>query len=379
LSRSVDAARRLRDWMVGQALPLWADRGFDRAHGRFEERLTLQGHPGHDAPVRLTVQARQIYSYALARRRGWYGGDDQLLEGAYRAMLRDYHRPDGKPGWVFSVHRDGTPCEARRDLYAHAFVLLAIGSYVGTTGDRAPLALADETLSYLDTDFGAPAGGYVDSLPPIDELRRQNPHMHLFEALLNLWVNTRDPRYLDRAGKLFDLFSRRFFQPDPGVLIEYFDQALAPASGVAGKIVEPGHQCEWIWLLRWYQREAGVPVEDHVEALFSHADRYGRDRAGLLVDEVLADGSVRTPSRRLWPMTEAIRAYSVEGRLGRPGCADKAAVLVDLLHQHFLSGAVPGGWIDRLDEQGRATTDFMPASSLYHLLGAVDELDRTAA
>src|SRR5438477_116158 len=88
------------------------------------------------------------------------------------------------------------------------------------------------------------ARGTTDSLPAIDALRRQNPHMHLFEALLNLWTNARDARYLNRAGKLFELFSRRFFQPDLGVVIEYFDQALAPAPGIAGTIVEPGHQCE---------------------------------------------------------------------------------------------------------------------------------------
>ena len=55
----------------------------------------------------------------------------------------------------------------RRDFYAHAFVLLAIGSLVGLTGDRAPLAVADELLACLDTDFGAPAG-HLEELPAVD-------------------------------------------------------------------------------------------------------------------------------------------------------------------------------------------------------------------
>jgi mannose/cellobiose epimerase-like protein (N-acyl-D-glucosamine 2-epimerase family) len=347
--------------MVEQALPLWADRGFDREHGRFEERLTLQGAPIPDVPHRLTVQARQIHSYAVAQRKGWYRGE-ALIERAYRSMVRDYRRSDG---WIFTIHRDGKPCESRRDLYAHAFVLLAIGSYIGLNGQRAPLALADEMLASLDRDFRAPAGGYRDSLPSVDALRRQNPHMHLFEALLNLWMNTRDQRYLDRAGEMFDLFAQRFFQPE-GVLLEYFDETLAPAPD---RIVEPGHHCEWVWLLRWYERETGTPVKRYVDPLLAHAERYGQDAGGLIVDELWAEGTVRTASRRLWPMTEAIKAYRVQGR------ADKARSLAGLLHKHFLSGVVPGGWMDRLDPLGKPATDYMPASSLYHLMGAVAELD----
>jgi mannose/cellobiose epimerase-like protein (N-acyl-D-glucosamine 2-epimerase family) len=348
---------------VEQALPLWADRGFDAEHGRFEERLSLQGEAIREVPHRLTVQARQIHCYAFAQSRGWYRAEAQI-ERAYRSMIRDFRRSDG---WIFSIHHNGEPCDARRDLYAHAFVLLAIGSYVGVTGDRGPLVVADELLVDLDKDFRAPAGGYLDSLPPLDALRRQNPHMHLFEALLNLWANTREPRYLERAGGMFDLFARRFFQPQPGVLLEYFDDTLAP---VPDRIVEPGHHCEWIWLLRWYERETGVSVKSYVDALFAHLERCGFDKAGLLVDEVQADGAVRTPSRRLWPMTEAIKAYAVEGRV------ERAQALADLLGRHFLCGVVPGGWMDRLDRHGKPATDFMPASSLYHLLGAVAELDR---
>jgi len=92
------AADRLRAWAVAEALPLWAGAGYDRAHRRFEERLTLGGAPIVDAPQRLIVQARQIYSYGLASRRGWYDGRG-LIDEAYASMVRDFHRPDGRDGW----------------------------------------------------------------------------------------------------------------------------------------------------------------------------------------------------------------------------------------------------------------------------------------
>ncbi|MBS0537238.1 MAG: mannose-6-phosphate isomerase, partial [Proteobacteria bacterium] len=72
--RAKAAAARLRAWAVRASLPLWATVGFNGAQGRFEERLTLAGVPILDVPQRLIVQARQIYSYGLAARRGWYAG-----------------------------------------------------------------------------------------------------------------------------------------------------------------------------------------------------------------------------------------------------------------------------------------------------------------
>ena len=142
-----------------------------------------------------------------------------------------------------------------------------------------------------------------------------------------------------------------------------------------GRIVEPGHHYEWCWLLRRYERAVRRQESDLlVDALYEHADHNGFDSEGLVVDEILADGGPKTPSRRLWPMTEAIKCNLVEGTRGRPGCLDKATVLTGVLYSRFLEPALPGAWIDRLDVDGRTIGDFVPASSLYHLMGAVDEL-----
>ncbi|HXX01471.1 MAG TPA: AGE family epimerase/isomerase [Candidatus Acidoferrales bacterium] len=371
------AAVRLRKWAIEQALPLWANAGFDRKSGRFEERLSLSGQPVFDVQQRLMVQARQIYSYGLAARRGWHARAATLLAESYASMIRDYQRSDGRDGWVFSVHRDGSVADSRRDLYAHAFVLLAVASYIMATGRREALAVADEILDFLDQHMAAPlAGGYIDAFPAVDALRRQNPHMHMLEGLLSLWTSSGEERYLARAKNIFELFARHFFLPGYGVLAEYFDPGLNPAEGVKGRIVEPGHHYEWIWLLRWLETAGGCTVQAYVDALYRHADAYGYDAQGLVVDELLSDGTIHTRSRRAWTVTEAIKANLVEAARGRPGAAGKAASMVDRLHDYFLTKHPPGGWIDRLDEDGRPATDFMPASTLYHILCALDELDR---
>lgn len=340
----------------------------------------MQGAPIEDVPLRLLVQGRQIYSYALAARRGWHGDALELVRRAFTSMRRDYHRRDGSDGWVFSINRDGTVADARRDFYSHPFVLLAVASYVQATGDRSALTLADETLAFLDAELRAPrGGGYLEGKPARDEPRRQNPHMHLFEGLLSLWSASKDARYMTRAEAIFELFASRFFRPASGTLCEYLDDELIPAPGTSGRIVEPGHHYEWVWLLRWYERESGQPVQRYVDGLYGHADRHGYDREGMIVDEALIDGSPHLPSHRTWPVTEALKANVVEAAAGRTEAAERALTLAKMLGERFFTKQPPGGWIDRLDRHGRPVTDFMPASTLYHVLCAIDELDRFAA
>jgi len=361
--------------MREQALPLWATSGFDAEAGRFEEGLTFERKPRRQVPIRLLVQARQIFVYAVAARRQWHPGAKQLVERAFAAMKRDYFRPDGRDGWAFSIARDGSVVDPTRDLYAHAFVLLAVASYVRATGEKEALAVAQDTIAFVDREMTAPlGGGYLESLPSREGPRRQNPHMHLFEAMLALWECSGDRRFLERGEQLFDLLLTRFFQDRQGVLLEYFDSALRPLTG-AGATVEPGHHFEWCWLLRRYESASGDGrVGSVLERLYAHAGRAGFDTDGLLVDEVRPDGAIAKASRRLWPMTEAIKCDLAEARRGRMGAMERATTSTQALHRHFLAPAPHGGWVDRLEPDGTPLGDFMPATSLYHLAGAVDEL-----
>ncbi len=375
MSSANSAADLLRNWAVHWALPLWASAGFDGIYQRFEERLALDGKPIVDVPIRLMVQARQVYSFGVAAKRQWYSGARDLVEKAYVGMVRDYYKADGADGWVFSIHREASVADGKRDLYAHAFVLLAIASYVEVVGRQDALALAEKTLTYLDHHMRAPNGaGYIEALPTSDTIRRQNPHMHLLEALLALWQVSGERSYLARAQEMFDLFRERFFRPIHGVLGEYYDERLDPAAGEAGKIVEPGHHYEWIWLLRRYAAASGENVQSFVDALYAHADRNGFAANRLIVDELFVDGRVRVPTHRVWPMTEAIKANVVEGLNGRAEALEKVAELAANLLASFLVSHPAGGWLDRLDETGKPAAEFMPASTLYHIMCALDVL-----
>jgi mannose/cellobiose epimerase-like protein (N-acyl-D-glucosamine 2-epimerase family) len=369
----------LQAWAKDTALPFWAAVGVDAARGGFHERLDLAGRPVVDVPKRLMVQGRQLYVYSHAASLGWFPEGRQLADRCAAYMLDKFYRADGKPGWIYSRAPDGSLGNPTRDGYAHAFALFGLSWYHRLTGDTQVTSVIDATIAYLDDAFAAKGGGYLDAVPPPDAIRRQNPHMHLFEAFIALSEALGAARYLGHATAMFELFASRFFQPSSGALCEYMDDALAPLPGAKGRICEPGHHYEWIWLLRRYQRLSGRDVEPYCAALYRHADQYGWDKAGFIVDALDFSGKVIAPSRRSWPHSEGAKANIVEGETGRSGCDQKAAQCVTRLMETFLARPIPGGWIDHVSTDGAPLIEFMPASTLYHVFGALTEVHRVTS
>jgi mannose-6-phosphate isomerase len=211
-------------WARLQALPLWASRGFDARSDAFEERLGFSLEPVRDAPRRLMVQARQIAVFALAARTGWFPDGTSLALAAGRRMIARYLEADGAPGWVFSVDRAGRPVGRERDLYAHAFALYGLAWLRRLAPEPCFAEAGDATLRYLDAALADPIhGGYWDASPRIDFRRRQNPHMHLMEALLELYEVSREPALLARASAIRALALRRFIDPETAMLREHFE------------------------------------------------------------------------------------------------------------------------------------------------------------
>ena len=71
--------------------------------------------------------------------------------------------------------------------------------------ERRYFEAALDTLKYLDLYFTSPTGGYFTVLPPEFERRDQNPHMHLFEAMLAWHDVTGEAQFLARAGEISTL------------------------------------------------------------------------------------------------------------------------------------------------------------------------------
>ena len=364
--RSVD---RLRQFIIEHALPLWSSSGFDDQAGCFHERLDFNGLPPN-LPRRLMVQCRQIAAYARASILKWSDAGQPRALRAFEMLRNRYYAADGLPGWVFSVHPDGRIADSTRDLYAHAFVIYMLAWVYRMTSDPGLLSLADTTLSDVDRIFGAENGLGLLSAPDRFHIREQNPHMHLFEALLALAEASGADRHLARAGALVDLFDAALADATTGIVRETFDGHWRPVRPAGQNVFEPGHQMEWAWLLREWQRLTGADVNQRVDRLLASATRFGLDSMNGSVRSTVQENGVAIPSgSRIWPQSEAIRVLCREDPRGTawPGLVCQ---ITNYLFAKHLPGQLHGGWIDQVTEAGTAAVDYMPASTLYHLVGA---------
>jgi glycosyltransferase involved in cell wall biosynthesis len=92
----------------------------------------------------------------------------------------------------------------------------------------------------------------------------------------------------------------------------------------------------------------------------------------VVINAVLTDGNLHDPVARLWGQTERARAYAIDRR----PAADVAAAIKGL--QRFLDTPKQGLWFDQLTADDRFVAEPARATSLYHIIGAVAELEAAA-
>jgi mannose/cellobiose epimerase-like protein (N-acyl-D-glucosamine 2-epimerase family) len=353
------------------SLDLWSSVGLDRQSGSCIERLSSNGSPDVAASRRVRVQARQIYCFAKGAQLGCFSDGKEMAYHALEHLLAKAKSPDGKPGFVHVLAPDGSVLNPLRDTYDHAFILLALATVYQLDRDVKVRAEIDSLMHFIDTQLRSPDGGYVEGVPAAMP-RRQNPQMHMFEAFIAAFDATHDPAFQQRAGDIFGLFVSNLFDAKTGVLGEYFEQDWSRIEPVS---VEPGHQAEWVWLLKQFERITGCPTGKYRAPLLETALRY-RDATGCLIDEGDVQGNVVKSTRRLWPQTEIIKAWLAQAESGVAGAEDEARAALARLDKHYLQHPVKGGWYDQFDANGKSLVDTIPASSFYHILCAVAEADR---
>jgi len=356
------SAVRLRQWCVEKALPLWAERA-QRPDGSWVEHLHLDGTPDISAERRWRVLARQVYVYAKASSLGWFDGRDIAVR-TYEAMK--------ETGFVHRVSAKGEVTNKMRDLYDHAFYILAASSLYGLTKDRKYLDDAEDLLHWLNTVLPHPKGGWRESdQAHNDDERRQNPHMHLLEASLFLRNITGEPEHLKPAKNVFKLFETYFF--DDGRISEFFEVDWTLMRGTRGQTAEPGHAVEWVWLLGEYHKATGRDVRDYQSSLYLTAIK---GRGWFLNDEEDKSGETRRESKRLWVQTEVIKAHLAMAESGIPEAREMAAATIDALFPTYLTPE--GLWNDQINACGTNIAQTIPVSTFYHILCMAAESERVA-
>ena len=349
---------RTAKWLEG-AVPFWLKAGKE---GAFYECLAFDGTVPAQPFLRTRLQARQIFVASFAHLQGWGGLND--AEEAV-SFLTQHGWQDG---FAHKLSPSGGVIDPLYDAYDQAFVLFALGWWYKASGDENALDWIERTLKALDRRLSAPNSGYYESDPKVLP-RRQNPHMHLMEAMLALYEITGDGQFKSRAKALKSLCDNHFYNSENNHLYEFFEEDWSPQ---LPQVIEPGHHAEWVYLLDAYERVTGEDQSAAIDGLYRLATNEGK-----VAHLPFAYGGIDTvpPHKpatraRLWVQTELYRAHSVMMARGHAVEAERNA-LEGALFETYLDTETPYLWHDEYDwASGEMTAKNVPASSLYHIVTA---------
>jgi mannose-6-phosphate isomerase len=373
------AARDFVGYVMSDMARLWANAGWNSLGQHGHERLQADLQPSRLGYRRGMAVGRQLFFFSQAWR---VTGETLFAERAHAcyADLTERFWDSQHGGWFFSLGDDGQPAEATKDLYGHAFVMFGLAHYASIFGRREALDWAGRTNELVKTRLWLPQGWGAQAATREWSLKdaalEQNPHMHLLEAYLSLHAASGDPAWLAEAQRMVAVYTERLRSFDGAKVLEHFDARGEPLPD-KGRLIQPGHLYEWYWLLNEYADSAGLVLYSTSSApLIAWADRYGvDDRYGGIYFQVDADGAIVVDRKRIWPVTECIKAYATLARhTGNPSAYDRLSEWIAFITKTYFTAA--GGWHEFVRRDLTPDSDYMPSSTPYHAAMAALEVER---
>ncbi|GAB2187230.1 AGE family epimerase/isomerase [Roseibium sp. LAB1] len=365
-------------WLRDSALPLWSTSGIDQKTNTSLDVIDLTTLAGLPVTRRARVVSRQIYSFLEGKKLGWTGPAEDVATALYGWYTDTFLTREGHYASCVDMYNQVT--DPSFDLYNQSFSLFGFAKIAADLPGCKVSATekAENLLNHLMTTYRHPEAGFQESSPARVPLC-SNPHMHMFEACLAWESNSEDPIWADLADEIAELALTRFIDPVSGGLREFFNSDWTPYDGDKGRVMEPGHQFEWAWLLtRWghSRNDAGALIA--ARRLYDIAWTYGIDESrGVAFMSLNDDFSVRDPMARLWGQTEWIKAAIALAKVSTG--TEQDAYLADIPEavralQIYFADVPAGLWRDKLAPDGTFVDEPAPASSLYHIVCAISEL-----
>ncbi len=361
-------------WLKNQVFPLWTKNAFDPETGAFIESLNAEG-TAENSPRRAMVQARQIYAYTEAVKMNILSNDQAkaIIEKNLN-FIKHYSLPSG--AYLHALDSKNNPVETQSELYTQAFMLFGLARAFEILQEPQIKDRALELVSYLKTQRKNPAGGFTE-IKNSQIVFQSNPHMHLFEAVIE-WIKIdSDGIWKELASELYQLCKTKFVNNEIKVVAEYFSETWQVLREDNDQFIfEPGHQYEWAWLIVQYEELLSIKNTNLPLQLFNLAEKHGVDiNSNLAFDEVFSDFKVKKNSARFWPQCERIKTAVQLGVLAdatlKPSFAKAADQAMVALNKYFETETA-GLWFDTKAEN-KFILQSSKASSLYHIINALSE------
>ena len=319
--KKLEALREeVKDELVNDILPFWMNRMTDREQGGFYGRIDGNNCLHPDAPKGAILNARILWTFSAAFR---LLKKPEYLETATRAKryLLDFFYDKHYGGIFWELNADGTPSDAKKQIYALGFAIYGLSEYARATGDREALEYAVRLFEVIEKySFDPVQNGYVEALTrewqPIQDMRlsdkdenekkTMNTHLHILEPYANLYRVWKDERLEKQLRNLIKVFVTRILDAESGHLNLFFEEDWSNKY----HIISYGHDIEASWLIHEAALALGdqgllAEIEPVIVKIAQAADE-GLNRDGSMIYENFVDKQKVDRELHWWVQAENV-------------------------------------------------------------------------
>ncbi len=357
-----DYQNKCRQLLTEEIIPFWSEFGFDNDLGFVEQLSVTTLQPDWQTPRRLLCQMRQIWSFALAQQMHVADTLKLALKG-FQLVEENYF---AQQAYYFTIGKEQQKSTDYQDCYSIAFFILTMSKLYEVTNNPAYLNKAESMWQLLTEEFKADIGFFSSTKKEM--LQEQNPHMHLFEALLAITKATNSNVWRARTEELFFIAVNYLYDNEDNCIYELHTHGLGNGKATG---VEPGHQMEWVWLLWNYEKLFNKNIA-WIDKLYATAS-LGVIKQGRLSDAIDLQTKATKDTAKLWIQTEAMKAHIAQYRRKKDDKYLEHLIdsFLDITENYLYKGK--GFWREILTIDDKDISSRVPATSLYHIILAFDE------
>lgn len=383
-----DRASEVKTQLAEKILPYWFDTAQDAANGGY--LLSDDLAKGRTTPKEkaIVTQARMVWTFSLAHRKGFSDPRRDYLKAAaqgYRFLIEHFLDKE-HGGYFWKTDLAGKPVKPHKFVYGEAFVIYALVEYHRASGDKEPLRQAMELYQTLQKRTHDPKrGGWVEHFTrdwtplalrdPAGEvevagLKSANTHLHLMEALTELYEVTRDKDVRESLEESLRLNMKYFYPLDASKSCFHRDPDWSAVTDPRSAGLSYGHNVEFAWLMVRAEEVLGrKPSWKHFYAHLDHALKVGYDRErGGLYHRGIGNEPPFDTVKVWWVQAEMIAAFT-DALRHKPNAAYEAALTktLEFVARH-MTDPKDGIWVDSVlaDGQPRNTSKAHNWKANYH-------------
>jgi mannobiose 2-epimerase len=216
----------------------------------------------------------------------------------------------------------------RKIVYGESFLIYGLVEYYRASRDKEALKRAMDLYGVLQRRAHDPKhGGWIEhferdwtpmlkpgpeAIVEVGGMKSANTHLHLMEALTELYDATHDPEVRKSLEEAVKINATYFYPPKAGQSCFHRHLDWSPATEPSSAGLSYGHNVEFAWLFIHAEKVLGQrPSWDHFNAHVEHALNYGYDhKHGGLYSRGMDDQPATDTDKIWWVQSEMLAALT---------------------------------------------------------------------